>query len=87
MFRSTAAIAVSTGIRIGGLVAAVAIGGVVKAVMILRRSFQPSNYEERMTRAGSPDRGFDHSFDGDEYCFVFLLIQSWPPFRTGPENL
>ena len=84
MFRAAASFAVSTGIRIGGLVAAVAIGGVVKAVMFLRRSFQPADYVEMMTRAGSPDRGFDHSFDGDEYRFVFLLIQSWPPFRTGP---
>jgi hypothetical protein len=35
------------------------------------------------TPAVSPDRGFDRSFDGDEQCFIFFLIQSWPPFPDG----
>jgi hypothetical protein len=39
------------------------------------------------TPAVSTDRGFDRSFDGDEQCFIFFLIQSWPPFPTVPWNL
>jgi hypothetical protein len=37
--------------------------------------------------AASPERGFDHLFDGGEQCFIFFLIQSWPPSRGVPWNL
>jgi hypothetical protein len=39
------------------------------------------------TRAVAPDRGFNHLFDGDEQCFIFFLIQSWPPSGTVPWSL
>jgi hypothetical protein len=37
--------------------------------------------------AVSPDQGFNHLFNGDEPCFIFFWIQSWPPFRVVPWNL
>jgi hypothetical protein len=67
------------------LVAAVANGAVVEAIMFLGRFFQPDvEYVEMITRAVSPDRGFDRLFDGDDQCFIFFLIQSSPPFGTVP---
>lgn len=76
-----------TGIRIEVFVAAVVIGGVVKAIVLLGRFFQPAEYLEMIPPAVTPERGFDHLFDGGEQCFIFFLIQSWPPFRAVPWNL
>jgi len=86
-FRSTATFPILTGVRIEALAAAVAIGAVIKAILFLGRFLQPGKYFEMTTPAVSADRGFDHSFDGDEQCFIFFLIQSWPPFPTVPWNL
>ena len=55
-------------------------------LMFLGRFFQPAEYLEMITLAVSPDQGFDHLFDGDEPCFIFFLIQSWPPLRAVPKN-
>lgn len=85
--RSTATFAIPTGIRIEVLAAAVAIGAVIKAILFLGRFFQPGEYFEMNTPAVSPDRSFDRSFDGDEQCIIFFLIQSRPPFRTVPWDL
>ena len=86
-FQPPATVAIPTGIRIEVLVDAVAIGAVEKAIMFLCCFFQPAEYLEMMTPAVSPDQGFDHLFYGDEPFFIFLLIQSWPPFRTVPWNI
>ena len=82
--RPTAIFAIPTGIRIQVRVAAVAIGAVAKAIMFLGRFFQSAEYLEMIAPAVSPDQGFDRLFDGDEPCFIFFRIQSWPPFRTVP---
>jgi hypothetical protein len=37
-----------------------------------------------ITRAGSPEHGFDRLFDGEDQCFIFFLIQSSPPFGAVP---
>jgi hypothetical protein len=87
VFRPKATIAIPTGIRIEVLVVAVAIGAVVKAIMFLRRFFQSAEYLEMIAPAVSPDQGFNHLFNGDEPCFIFFWIQSWPPFRVVPWNL
>ena len=86
-FRSTATFAITTGIRIDVLAAAVAIGAVAKAIMFLGRFFQPAEYLEVIAPSVSPDQGFDQLFDGDEPCFVFFRIQSRSPFRVVPWNL
>src|SRR3970040_1226599 len=86
-FHSTATFAIPTGIRIEVLVAAVVIGAVVKAIMLLGRFFQPAEDLEMIPPAASPEQGFDRLFDGGEQCFIFFLIQSWPPFRAVPWNL
>ena len=85
-FQSSASVPIPTGIRIEVLVRAAAIGAVESAIVFLGRFFQPAEYLEMITPAVSPDQGFDHLFYGDEPFFIFLLIQSWPPFRTVPWN-
>jgi hypothetical protein len=86
-FQSAATFAMPTGTRIEVSVAAIVIGAVVKAMMLLGRFFQPARYVEMISPAVSPERGFDHLFDGGEQCFIFSLIQSWPPLRAVPWNL
>ena len=87
VFRPTATFAIPAGIRIEVLVAAVAMGAVAKAIMFLGRFLQPAEYLETMVPTVSPDQGFDDLFDGDEPCFIFFRIQSWPPFRSVPWKL
>ena len=55
-------------------------------LMFLGRFFQAAEYLEMITPVVSPGQGFDQLFDGDEPCFIFFLIQSWPPLRAVPKN-
>jgi hypothetical protein len=87
VFRPTAIFAIPTGIRIEVWIPAAAIGAVAKAIMFLGRFFQSAEDLEMIAPAVSPDQGFDHLFDGDEPCFIFFRIQSWPPFRVVPWSL
>lgn len=55
---------------------------VLCGLLFLGRFFQPPEYFEMIPLAVSTDQVFDHLFDGDETCFIFFLIQSWPPLRA-----
>jgi hypothetical protein len=83
-FRFAETFAISTGIRIEASVAAVALGVDGKAIILPGRFFQPAENPEMIPPAIPPDRGLYQLFVGDEQCFIFLLIQPWPPVRTVP---
>lgn len=55
-------------------------------LMCLGRFFQAAEYLEMIPPVVSPGQGFDQLFDGDEPCFIFILIQSWPPLGAVPKN-
>jgi len=70
-------------------VAAVDIGAVVKAILLLGRFFQPAKSMGMRVPAVSTEmlrppryRSFDRLFDDDEQCFIFFSIQPCPPFRS-----